>query len=107
MKFNQTTCEECGVCLVQCPFLELSIDQAKEEISQLIKTRTYRKIIKNCVGCGYCNEICPTQSYPSELMREIKLKGFRERGISKIALINDEIPENLMYLCFEAQNEEN
>jgi len=47
MKFNETTCEECGVCFVQCPFLELPIDQAKEEISQLIKSRSYRKIIKN------------------------------------------------------------
>ncbi len=106
MKFNEATCEECGVCLVQCPFLELSIDQAKEEISQLIKSRSYRKIIKNCAGCAYCNVICPTQSNPSELIREIRLKGFHERGISKLALINEEIPDNLMYLCFEAQNEE-
>ena len=104
--FNEATCQQCGVCLVQCPFLELPIEQAKEEISHMIKTRTSRKIIKNCAGCSYCDIVCPTKSNPSALRKEIRLKNIHEKGISSLAFITEDMPHNLMSIGFEVNNEE-
>lgn len=94
--FNDQTCERCGTCLEQCPFMQLPIETAKEEISKLIETRDLREILKNCAGCAYCNIICPTGSNPHELIREIRVRQNNERGIRCTGLITEEIPHNLM-----------
>ncbi|MFX1498046.1 MAG: (Fe-S)-binding protein [Promethearchaeota archaeon] len=99
--YNEKTCQQCGTCLEQCPFLQLPIDRAKEEIFKMIETRSSRKIIKNCAGCSYCNVICPTGSNPYELIREIRLKAHQEKGARCIALITEEIPNNLMSIALE------
>jgi len=104
--FNEETCQRCGTCLEQCPFLQLPIESAKEEISKMIETRKSRKIIKNCASCSYCNVICPTGSNPYALIREIRLKNYRENGVRSIGLITEEIPHNLMSIALEINTEE-
>jgi Fe-S oxidoreductase len=104
--FNEKTCQQCGTCLEQCPFLQLPKDQAKEEISLMIKTRNSRKILKNCAGCSYCDTICPTNSNPSALRREIRLKHIRSKGISSLAFITEDMPNNLMSISFEVNTEQ-
>jgi Fe-S oxidoreductase len=104
--FNAITCQQCGTCLAECPFLQMPIEQAKEEISQMIKTKSSRKIIKNCAGCSYCDVICPTKSNPSALRKEIRLKNIRERGITSLAFITENMPNNLMSIGLEVNTEE-
>ena len=104
--FNEKTCQRCGVCLEQCPFLQLPIEKAKEEISRMIETRKSRKIIQNCASCSYCNVICPTQSNPWALRREIRLRNIHERGVISLALITEEMPHNLMSIALEIDSEE-
>lgn len=104
--FNEETCELCGTCLSQCPFLQLPIEKAKEEISRMIETRTSEEIIKNCAGCSYCNTICPTQSNPAGLRKEIKLRKNREQGVGSLLLISEEVPLNLMSIGLELETEE-
>ena len=104
--FNEKTCNRCGICLEQCPFMHLPIEKAKEEISLMIETRKSRKIIKNCAGCLYCNVICPTQSNPSELINEIRLRHIHERGVSSLPIITEEMPNNLMSISFEVDSVE-
>ncbi|TFG30239.1 MAG: (Fe-S)-binding protein [Promethearchaeota archaeon] len=104
--FNENTCQQCGTCLEQCPFLQLPKDQAKEEISLMIKTRNSRKILKNCAGCSYCDTICPTNSNPSALRKDIRLKHIRSKGISSLAFITQDMPNNLMSISLEVNTEE-
>ncbi|MFX1586334.1 MAG: (Fe-S)-binding protein [Promethearchaeota archaeon] len=103
--FNEQTCQRCGTCLEQCPFLQLPTERAKEEISKMIKTKNSRKIIKNCAGCSYCNIVCPTESSPYELIREIRLQNYREKGVRCTALITEGIPNNLMSIGLEIDTE--
>ncbi|MHA2393124.1 MAG: (Fe-S)-binding protein [Promethearchaeota archaeon] len=104
--FNDQTCERCGTCLEQCPFMQLPIETAKKEISKLIETRSLREIIKNCAGCSYCNLLCPTGSNPHELITEIRRRYYGERGIRCTALITEEIPHNLMAIGLEIDTED-
>ncbi len=103
--FNEQTCQRCGTCLEQCPFLQLPIESAKEEISKMIETRSSQRIIKNCASCSYCNIVCPTESRPYELIREIRFRNYRENGVRCISLITEEIPHNLMLIGLEIDTE--
>lgn len=102
--FNEKTCQRCGICLEQCPFMQLPIEKAKEEISLMIETRKSKKIIHNCAGCSYCNVICPTQSNPWALRKEIRLRHIHERGVSSLPLITEEMPNNLMSISYEVDS---
>ena len=104
--FNEETCERCGTCLFQCPFLQLPMEKAKEEIPRMIETRSSEEIIKNCAGCSYCNTICPTQSDPAGLRKEIKLRKNREEGVGSLLLISEEAPLNLMSIGLELETKE-
>jgi Fe-S oxidoreductase len=104
--YNEDTCERCGTCLEQCPFLHLPTESAKQEISKMIETRTSQKIIQNCASCSYCNVICPTGSNPYSLIREIRLKNYRENGVRSVGLITEEIPHNLMSIALELNTDE-
>ena len=103
--FNDQTCERCGKCLEQCPFMQLPIEIAKEEISKMIATRSLGEIFKNCAGCSYCNIICPTGSNPYELIREIRLQHNSEKGVRIIGIITEEMPYNLMSIGLEIDTE--
>lgn len=103
--FNRETCKRCGVCLTLCPFLELPKDQAKEEVNQMIEKMDSRVVLKNCAGCSYCDIICPTQSNPSELRKEIMLRKSRERGVSSLSIISDQVPWNIMSIGLEFEKE--
>ncbi|MHA1209333.1 MAG: hypothetical protein ACTSSA_10015 [Candidatus Freyarchaeota archaeon] len=71
----------------------------------MIETRESEKIIRNCAGCSYCNTICPTQSNPTELRKEIKLrKNLLERAGS-LLLISEELPLNLMSIGLELETD--
>ena len=104
--FNEQTCERCGICFEQCPFMQLPVETAKEEISKLIETRSLREVLKNCAGCSYCNIVCPTGSNPYELIREIRLRYTGERGVICTGLITEEIPHNLMAIGLEIDTED-
>ncbi|WXG41762.1 MAG: (Fe-S)-binding protein [Candidatus Freyarchaeum deiterrae] len=104
--FDAESCNRCGICLSQCPFLQLPIEEAKEEISRMIETKTSEQIIKNCGGCLYCNVICPTRSNPAELVKEIKLIKNRKEGVRSLLLMSEDVPVNLMSVGLELETEE-
>ena len=103
--FYEETCERCGVCLNQCPFLKLPIEKAKKEITKLIKTGNSMKIMMNCAGCKYCDVICPTESNPSELINEMRLKKIGEFGLPSLAMRTEENPHNVISLSLELNRE--
>ncbi|MHA1727853.1 MAG: (Fe-S)-binding protein [Promethearchaeota archaeon] len=104
--FNEETCEICGKCLFECPFLEISTDKAQKEIENMIKFREISELMKNCLGCGYCNIICPNQANPADLIREINRKNKNKRGIRGFSIIHEDVPVNLMTVGLEMKTAE-
>ena len=104
--FKKETCKQCGLCLHLCPFLEMPKDEAAAEISQMIEKIESKVVARNCTGCSYCDIICPTQSNPSELRKEILLKKTRTKGVSCLSMITEEVPYNLMSIGLEFEKEE-
>lgn len=104
--FNGETCKRCGLCLNRCPFLELPKEEARQEVIRMIETLESKLILKNCAACGYCDVICPTQSRPSALRKEILLRRAREKGVSGLSIISEEVPWNLMSIGLEFEKEE-
>ena len=99
--FNPETCKRCGACVIACPSIEMAALEAKEAMVDLIEKRDTAEavsldIIKNCAGCGLCNEICPTNSNPADLRKEILLKNIRRRGSGCLSMMHEDVPENIM-----------
>lgn len=105
LKFVEESCERCGKCLTQCPYLEISEEEAKKEINNMINKGTISEVLKDCLGCAYCDVICPTQSNPRELIREINSKIIIKEGLPSFYIISDEIPLNSATLALEIEPE--
>jgi Fe-S oxidoreductase len=86
--------------------MRLPTEKAKEEISRMIETRKSNMINQNCAVCAYCDVVCPTQSNPSALRKEIKLGHFQESGVSILRLYDDENPHNLKSISLEIDSEQ-
>lgn len=104
--FNEETCSLCGICLSECPFMELPEDLAQEEISKMVDGKPSDAVINGCALCGFCNAICPTESNPSALMKEIKLKNNAEEGIGGLFLISEEVPDNFFLMALGHETEQ-
>ncbi len=105
VKFIEETCEQCGNCLVECPYLKLSRESAKEAIIHMIETRTESESLKSCIGCAYCDSICPRHSNPSELIREINVKKISKQGLPSFYFISEEVPFNSATIAMQLEIE--
>ena len=74
--FNIDQCTKCGVCLESCPVIELDINQAQEEIENLINGSSF--IVDECTICGTCDLNCPNNLTPMDLIKELKYKMIKE-----------------------------
>jgi Fe-S oxidoreductase len=103
--FSSHTCKRCGACLAACPFLAMPLDEARQEIAWMIDTRTSEKIESSCAGCSYCDTICPTQSHPSDLRKDILQGKNRKIGVSGLRMMSDDIPFSIMTAGLETDKE--
>jgi Fe-S oxidoreductase len=104
--FNQETCKRCGFCLAECPFMEMPVEKAKQEIERIIQTGSLGEVAKSCAGCGYCNVICPTRSNPLDLRKEILEKKSRGKGAVALTMICEGVPANMMSIALNFEREE-
>jgi Fe-S oxidoreductase len=104
--FIEEDCTLCGACLAACPWLELSLEDAQEEIARMVRTRESGELSRDCVGCGYCDVICPTEANPSHLRREILSKRIENKGTTCLSLITEGVPCTIMSIGLEFENEE-
>ncbi|MFW9987048.1 MAG: heterodisulfide reductase-related iron-sulfur binding cluster [Candidatus Odinarchaeota archaeon] len=74
--FDVDECIRCGICLESCPVIDLDIDQAKEEIENLIAGSSF--VVNQCAICGTCDLNCPNDLTPSHLIKELKLAKIKE-----------------------------
>ena len=61
------SCDTCGECLIRCPFVEYDETRAVEEITRLLAGRG-SPILADCVTCAACNEFCPQDANPFDLI---------------------------------------
>lgn len=61
-KIDYTKCSLCGICISQCPYKAIEIDEGRIKILDII-----------CEGCGICVACCPAEA--------IDLEGYRRQQI--------------------------
>jgi hypothetical protein len=64
-------CDLCGDCLVRCQYVDYDRDKAVEQIQALMDNQP-AEILKECVTCCACNEYCPTNANPFDLISHMQ-----------------------------------
>jgi ferredoxin len=67
--FDETRCDLCGDCLERCSYVEYDHDRAVAEIQALIDGKE-APILSRCITCYACNEYCPQEARPFDLILE-------------------------------------
>ena len=89
--FDSAKCIECGNCFVQCQYVDYYLEKAVCEIKALKKGHT-ADILKDCITCIACNEYCPREANPYDLICSLQ----EERDIRLVPKeITDIIEETL------------
>lgn len=65
--WDASKCDYCGDCLVKCQFTNYDVDQSVAELELLIEGKK-AEILEKCVTCCACNEYCPTNAEPFDLI---------------------------------------
>jgi Fe-S oxidoreductase len=86
--FDETRCDRCGDCLVRCLYVDYDRERAAFEIDELIAGRS-APILSSCITCLACNEYCPTDARPFDLILE-RQEQLRSLGIPPEMLVAEE-----------------
>lgn len=78
LSFDQSLCKTCPTCdcLVKCQYMDLEIDEAKEEMIKISKGED-SFVLQDCVTCYACEEYCKRGNHPFYLITERR----EEKGI--------------------------
>jgi Fe-S oxidoreductase len=71
--YDKEKCELCGNCLVACQNTDYDRDTAIEEMNALREGRS-ADILRQCVTCMACNEICKRGANPFDLISDMQEK---------------------------------
>jgi len=82
--FIEARCNFCGDCLARCPYVDYDQERAATEIRSLIAGEE-APILSSCVTCFACNEFCPTEARPFDLILE-RQEQFGSLGIAAEAI---------------------
>jgi len=69
--FKRDLCNLCGDCLVECQWIDLERDQAIEWLKEMIDGKSVA-MLNQCITCYACNEICPLNANPFDLISELQ-----------------------------------
>lgn len=67
--FFEDRCDQCGDCLVFCPYTDYGKERAQREMAELTAGGA-PPIVGSCVTCGACNQVCPAGANPFDLINE-------------------------------------
>jgi len=71
--FKPDLCDSCGDCLVECQWISAERDQAIDWMNAMIEGNT-TPVLGECITCYACNENCPTDANPFDLIAELQEK---------------------------------
>ena len=71
--FKRDLCDLCGDCLTKCPWIESNRDQSIEWIKSMIDGEK-TPVLQQCITCFACNEICPQNANPFDLIASLQEK---------------------------------
>ena len=66
-------CDQCGDCFVQCQWIDADQDKAITWINQL-RAGEHAEVLDLCLTCYACNETCPNDANPFDLIAELQEK---------------------------------
>jgi Fe-S oxidoreductase len=67
--FYEERCNFCGDCLTRCAYVDYDTERAVKEIRDLIDGKE-APILSSCITCYACNEYCPQEARPFDLILE-------------------------------------
>jgi Fe-S oxidoreductase len=65
--FHEDRCDFCGECLARCYYLDFDKESGAKAFERLVKGED-SKWLYDCVTCIACNEYCPTDARPFDLI---------------------------------------
>ena len=69
--WNARACDKCGDCLVRCQYVDYPREKAISQIEKLISGQK-TEILSECITCHACNEYCPRNANPFDLISELQ-----------------------------------
>lgn len=66
-------CKQCGDCFVKCQWIDADKSQAIRWMNELRKG-DHAEVIDRCITCYACNEYCPNNANPFDLIAELQEK---------------------------------
>jgi len=95
--FKEDVCDRCGICLEECPVVNLEKDVAVRDINALIKGDVDRSLaFKRCTTCNMCDLLCPKGADPYELILECFDNWGKRYGLPYLAkMVFPNEPENI------------
>ena len=79
--FSPERCTQCGECFTRCMYMDLTREQAIQEIRRLIDGEPTSWVLDRCMSCYACNVFCPEDAHPYQLILEQWDRRYRERGL--------------------------
>ena len=71
--FESERCNLCGDCLVKCQWMDVGLDKAVTW-KKAMHAGEYSPALDQCITCYACNEICPQDANPYDLIAELQEK---------------------------------
>ncbi|MDM7999170.1 MAG: 4Fe-4S dicluster domain-containing protein [Dehalococcoidia bacterium] len=87
--FKADLCDLCGDCLVKCPWIKVDKPQAVEWMKAMMAGQQ-TSVLRRCITCFACNEICPTKANPFDLIARLQEQYdvFNSKEIAKLEEAN-------------------
>lgn len=112
--WDESKCDLCGDCLVRCQYVDYDREKAVQQITDLIDGKP-AEILKECITCCACNEYCPTEANPFDLINRMQeenkslpipekmVKWMASGGTLPTELIMDDKSKPALSLCVMEQ----
>lgn len=78
--FDRERCTRCGECFHHCPVMHLPLERAQQEMECLLRQGT-SLVLHKCTSCLACNQICPEDCRPANLILDHWHQAYLQEGL--------------------------